>query len=370
MLFQALEFSKAINCVKRRIWILFHKASNLQNEQSLSFQTLELLKASKFCQKRSYGKLTKRVKFAFSSSRDFKNHHFVKRCVWVFFTKWVDYKMSKIWLLKAPSFISEKLIDWHQTTLIKLVGKDVEKTTKTSNSVSIVFEQKFALENSKRHFWENCWLTSINEDAIDSKRCWEENKYSKSCSNCLRAKVRFGESWVSFLQKHLIKCLEEMLKEVQKQPILCPLFSSKSLPLEFLSSISEKIMHWHQTLTIKTIQKDVERITKTANGVLIIFQQKFAFESFDLNCRENNWLTSKSNVQNDWKRCSEKSKRSKYCPTVFQQKFVFDSFDLHFWENDWLTSNNDDQTDWKILREEQNQKILWPMLFRRKVRFC
>eukprot|EP00493_Phyllostaurus_siculus_P003574 UN03589 len=30
--------------------------------------------------------------------------------------------------------------------------KDAQKTTKTSNCVSIVFEQKFGFENSKRHF--------------------------------------------------------------------------------------------------------------------------------------------------------------------------------------------------------------------------
>ena len=70
-----------------------------------------------------------------------------------------------------------------------------------------------------------------------------------------------------------------MLKEEQKQPILCNLSSSKSLPLESSSSISEKIMHWHQALTIKTIQ-DVERITKTENIVTTVVEEKFAFENF------------------------------------------------------------------------------------------
>ena len=47
------------------------------------------------------------------------------------------------------------------------------------------------------------------------------------------------------------------------------------------NSISEKIMHWHQALTIKTIQKDVEGITKSENIVTTVVEEKFAFESFE-----------------------------------------------------------------------------------------
>ena len=108
-----------------------------------------------------------------------------------------------------------------------------------------------------------------------------ENKCSKSCSNGLRAKVRFEESWISFLQKRLIKCLEKMLKELQKQAILCPLSSSKSLLLGPSGSISEKIMKWHQKLTIKTIQKDVDTITRSENIVTNVVEEKFGFNSFD-----------------------------------------------------------------------------------------
>ena len=96
----------------------------------------------------------------------FKNHHFVKRCGWVFFTKLMDYKMSKIWLLKLrtsflrkwliknkqkmlskqrkhqivcplflskssvlriPNVISEKIFVWHQLMMVQLIRKDVER---------------------------------------------------------------------------------------------------------------------------------------------------------------------------------------------------------------------------------------------------
>ena len=54
--------------------------------------------------------------------------------------------------------ISEKIIDWHQTIIIKMIGKDVEWRTKTANIVAIVFEQKFVFESFGLHFWEiNDW---------------------------------------------------------------------------------------------------------------------------------------------------------------------------------------------------------------------
>ena len=40
--FQALELLKASNFVKRGLWVRFHQAGGLQNEQSLHFQALEL----------------------------------------------------------------------------------------------------------------------------------------------------------------------------------------------------------------------------------------------------------------------------------------------------------------------------------------
>ena len=72
-----------------------------------------------------------------------------------------------------------------------------------------------------------------------------------------------------------------MLKELQKQAILCPLSSSKSLLLGPSGSISEKIMKWHQKLTIKTIQKDVDTITRSENIVTNVVEEKFGFDSFE-----------------------------------------------------------------------------------------
>ena len=103
--------------------------------------------------------------------------------------------------LRASGFISEKIIDWHQTIMIKLIWKDVEWRTKTANTVPTVFEQKFGFESFGLHFWENNWLTSNNNNQNDWKRCWVKSKNSKYCTHCLRAKVRFWDLRASFLRK-------------------------------------------------------------------------------------------------------------------------------------------------------------------------
>ena len=115
--FHAVEFSRVVT---RSLWVVFHQTSNLQNEQSLLLHTLELLKASKFCQKRlllgsfsTNGKLTKRVKFVFSSSKDFK----IKKpplCqkMWLSIFHQVDGLQNEQNLtFETPNFISEKMID-------------------------------------------------------------------------------------------------------------------------------------------------------------------------------------------------------------------------------------------------------------------
>ena len=111
----------------------------------------------------------------------------------------------RFWELRTP-FLRKN--DWQQIILIKLIGikliwKDVEWRTKTANTVTTVFEQKFAFESSGLHFWENNWLTSNNKDQIDWKRCWVTNKNSKCCTQCLRAKLCFWELQASFLRKWL-----------------------------------------------------------------------------------------------------------------------------------------------------------------------
>ena len=132
---------------------------------------------------------------------------------------------SKSLLLRAPGFISEKIIDWHQTIMTKLIWKDVEWRTKTANIVPTVFEQKFAFKSFRLHFWEINWLTSNNNN----------------------------------------QRLEKMLNEKQKEQILCPLSSNKSSLLRPSGSISEKMVVWYQTIMINLIGKDVEWLTKPAN---------------------------------------------------------------------------------------------------------
>ena len=90
LLFQTLELSKTTHFVKRKTWVFFHQANNLQNEQSLPFHTLKFSKALKFCQKiflgsfSSSGRLTKQVQFAFSSSRVCENYTCQKMCLSTF----------------------------------------------------------------------------------------------------------------------------------------------------------------------------------------------------------------------------------------------------------------------------------------------
>ena len=142
---------------------------------------------------------------------------------------------SKTSLLRTSTYIFEKIIDWHQTMMFKQIEKDVEWRAKTAKTVLTVFEQKFAFESSRLHFWEYNWLTSNNKDQIDWKRCWVNSKNSKNCAHCLRTKVCFWDLQAPFLRKRLIDVkhyssnwLEKMLSEEQEQQILCPLSSSKS----------------------------------------------------------------------------------------------------------------------------------------------
>ena len=154
---------------------------------------------------------------------------------------------NKSLLLRPSGSISEKKIDWRQTLLFKLIGRDVEWRTKTAKTVPTVFEQNFAFENLDLHFWENNWLTSNNDVQTDWKRCWVKSKNSKNCAHCLRTKVRFWDLRAPFLRKRLIDVkhycsnwLEKMLSEEQKQQKLCPLSSSKTSLLRTSDCISEK----------------------------------------------------------------------------------------------------------------------------------
>ena len=80
---------------------------------------------------------------------------------------------NKSSLLRVLAFVSERMIDWHQTIMINLIWKDVKmvkEKQKTANTLPTVFAQKFAFESPDLHFWENNWFTTINNDQIDCEK--------------------------------------------------------------------------------------------------------------------------------------------------------------------------------------------------------
>ena len=128
---------------------------------------------------------------------------------------------SKSSLLRVPGCISEKIIDWHQTIKIKLIGKDVEWRAKTAKTVPTVFEQKFAFETIGLLFWEKDWLLSNIIVQIDWKRCWVKNKNSKYCAHCLLAKVSFWEPRPTFLINNWLTSNNDDQIDWEKQGFVC-----------------------------------------------------------------------------------------------------------------------------------------------------
>ena len=61
-----------------------------------------------------------------------------------------------------------------------------------------------------------------------------------------------------------------MLVEEQKQKILSPLSSSKSLLLRTSTYISEKVIDWHQTIMIKSIGKNKAFVSKSHLSTLLL----------------------------------------------------------------------------------------------------
>ena len=104
---------------------------------------------------------------------------------------------------------------------------------------------------------------------------------------------------------------------------------------------------------------------KSANIVLTVFEQNFAFENFGLH------FWKKIDWQSNWlgKMLEEEQKTANAVPTVFEQKFAFESFGLHFWENNCLTSNNNDQIDLKRCWVKNENSKYCAHCLRTKVRF-
>ena len=88
---------------------------------------------------------------------------------------------------------------------------------------------------------------------------------SSSKRSLLRVSGSISEKIIDWHQTVTIKWLEKMLNEKQKEQILCPLSSNKSSLLRPSGSISEKMVDWYQTIMINLIGKDVEWLTKPAN---------------------------------------------------------------------------------------------------------
>ena len=128
---------------------------------------------------------------------------------------------NKSLLLRPSGSISEKKIDWHQTLLFKLIGRDVEWRTKTAKTVPTVFEQNPAFENLDLHFWEKNWLLSNIIAQIDWKRCWVKNKNSKYCAHCLLAKVSFWEPRPTFLINNWLTSNNDDQIDWEKQGFVC-----------------------------------------------------------------------------------------------------------------------------------------------------
>ena len=125
------------------------------------------------------------------------------------------------------------------------------------------------------------------------------------------------------IKREWLNWLEKMLKEEQIQQIMCSLSSSKSSLLRVSGFISEKMIKWQQTKVIDWLWKMVKERQKAVNTVPTGFEQKFAFESFDLHFWESKWLTSNNNDQNDWKRFWVKNKNRKYWAHCLRVKVCF-----------------------------------------------
>ena len=77
------------------------------------------------------------------------------------------------------------------------------KTTKTANTVPTAFDQKFAFKSFGLYFWEKIdWEQTIIIKLI-GKDVGRRTKNSKCCAHCLRAKVCFWNLRASFLRKWL-----------------------------------------------------------------------------------------------------------------------------------------------------------------------
>ena len=146
---------------------------------------------------------------------------------------------------------------------------------------------------------------------------------SSSKSSLLRVSTFIFEKINVDIKQYWSYWMEKMLKEEQKQQILCPLSSSKSSVLRASAFISEKIIDWHQN----------------------------------------------NNGANDWRNCWEKSKTCKMCGRCLRTKLGFWALWASFWEkNDWQMLNNE-STGPEDCEEKNRNRTLCDHCFPVKVDF-
>ena len=120
-IFQTSELSKAITFVRRRLWVVFHEANGLQNQESLLFLTFRASWLSKvpILSKDIFDEsLNLQV---FQSSRAFKIPNSFKRCLWVSFSSYG--RLTKITFAKL--FYFEK-----RCILVVLPKREIHKISK------------------------------------------------------------------------------------------------------------------------------------------------------------------------------------------------------------------------------------------------
>ena len=139
-----------------------------------------------------------------------------------------------------------------------------------------------------------------------------------------------------------------MLKEEEKQQVLCPLSPRKSSVLRTSTFISEKILIDIKTIMWQKNAEIVEKEVKCVKCVAVVFEQNLAFELFECHFeRKFDWQCLIMNQQVQ-KIVKGKTETAHCATTVFQQKLGFQV--LGFFSR--LIYNKIDKIKWLIFEED------------------
>ena len=116
-----------------------------------------------------------------------------------------------------------------------------------------------------------------------------------------------------------------MLREEQKQQMLCPLSSSKSSLVRTSTFISQKIIDWHQNKNATNWEYcwEKRKMCKMCGHCL---RAKAGFWALRPSFWEKNWLARLNNESEGPEDCEEKTETGNSVTTAFQQKFTFQLF--------------------------------------------